>query len=401
MIDQHSSRASHFALLLTSLLLLAPAWAEEEPAREFDEFELPEYEQSLGPIGGVLDLDDTDVAGNPMQKLFKGWPDDLVVAPVPGYSPQLGWNLKLVGGYFLDPPEDRDHAASALGGFGMIAQNGSYAYGGGANLHLLDDKLRVQAAVLYADVRYDLYSDVLPNRDLVIPVRQDGPGFFVTGSWRIWKKLYAGIGYLGGNIDTNVRIQSDIIPPDLIPEVELRVRGITIPLRIDSRDNENFPRSGWKIDANTILYRESIGGDFDAETYKLAFNDYVPMREHDVLATRFVIRGTGGDAPFFLLSTIGGDTDLRGYPSGRYRDRYMYALQSEYRWHFNDNWIFTGFAGFGEVAESISGFGEDLLPAAGVGVRFVLSQKHKISLSTDIAVGKHGAEFYFGVGEAF
>jgi hypothetical protein len=195
MIDQYSSRVVHFALLLPSLLLLAPAWAEEEPARELEEFELPEYEQSLGPIGGVLDLDDTDVAGNPMQKLFKGWPDDLVVAPVPGYSPQLGWNLKLVGGYFLDPPEDRDHAASVLGGFGMIAQNGSYAYGGGANLHLLDDNLRV----------YDLYSDVLPNRDLVIPVRQDGPGFFVTGSWRIWKKLYAGIGYLGGNVDTNVR----------------------------------------------------------------------------------------------------------------------------------------------------------------------------------------------------
>ena len=79
----------------------------------------------------------------------------------------------------------------------------------------------------------------------------------------------------------------------------------------------------------------------------------------------------------------------------------MYAVQTEYRWHFSDRWIFTGFAGFGEVADEVSDFGSDLLPAAGVGTRFVLSQKHKVSLSADVAVGDDGFEFYFGVGEAF
>lgn len=48
-----------------------------------------------------------------------------------------------------------------------------------------------------------------------------------------------------------------------------------------------------------------------------------------------------------------------------------------------------------------SEFGRDFLPAAGVGLRFVLSQKHRISLSADVASGKNGTEFYFGVGEAF
>jgi outer membrane translocation and assembly module TamA len=110
---------------------------------------------------------------------------------------------------------------------------------------------------------------------------------------------------------------------------------------------------------------------------------------------------TSGNAPFFLLSTFGGSTDLRGYPSGRYRDRMMYALQSEYRWQVNDQWIATGFAGFGEVAADMSDFGENFLPAAGVGLRYVLSQKHRVGLSFDVAVGDDGAEFYFGVGEAF
>jgi hypothetical protein len=403
MIFQGISFSRRCALpLIAGVVFASSAWSQDETHLPPEEIDLPEYEESFGQTADLLGLEDMeDVAGNPMQRLFKNWPADMVVAPVPGYSPQLGWNLKLLGGYFLDPPEDADHAASVVGGFGMIAQNGSHAYGAGANLHLLDDKLRVQVGGLYADVRYDYFSDVLPDRDLVVPIRQDGPAFFATASWRIWKKLYAGLGFLGGEVDTVVRGESIGLPPDLIPEVTFTLRGITIPLRIDSRDNENFPRSGWKVDGNTVLYRESVGSDFDAETYKLAFNHYRPMRDQDVLASRFIIRGTGGDAPFFLLSTIGGNTDLRGYPSGRYRDRYMYALQSEYRWQFNDNWIFTGFAGFGEVASESSGFGGKILPAAGIGVRFVLSQKHKVSLSADFAAGRDGSEFYFGVGEAF
>jgi outer membrane translocation and assembly module TamA len=79
----------------------------------------------------------------------------------------------------------------------------------------------------------------------------------------------------------------------------------------------------------------------------------------------------------------------------------MYALQSEYRWQVNDRWIVTGFAGFGEVASTISDLGEDFLPAAGLGARFVISQKHRVALSADVAIGNDDAEFYFGVGEAF
>lgn len=404
MIDQSFSRAFHGAvLLLTSLLFLSPSWGEEAPGSELEEPEMPGYEESLGPGVEILDLDDMDITGNPLKNFFDKWPADLVIAPVPGYSPQLGWNLALVSAYFLDPDEEVDHASSVLGGFAYFSENGSRAFGLGANLHLLDDNLRVQAGGLYADVRYDYYiNDILGSgRDLVVPIEQSGPAFFANGSWRVWRRLYVGIGYLGGELDTGLRGEAPILPPELIPDLTLRLGAVTIPLRIDSRDDEIFPRNGWKVDANTILYRESVGGDFDAETYKLALNYYAPMREQDVLASRLIVRGTGGDAPFFLLSTLGGSTDLRGYPSGRYRDRYMYALQSEYRWHFNDNWIFTGFAGFGEVASEFSGFGEDLLPAAGVGVRFVLSKKHKVSLSSDVAVGKDGWEFYFGVGEAF
>jgi hypothetical protein len=398
-------KSVRWVFTVAALFTIGHAFAETEddevdPDRDF---ELPGAEVA-GNIGdGGLDLKDADFVGSPLKKLAKRWPEDLVIAPIPGRSPQLGWKLTLAGGYFLQSrKEDSEVAPSLLGGFAMIAENGSYAYGGGANLHLMDDKLRVKAGAGYMDVRYRFYG--IGNDDgengISVDILQEAPMYFASASWRVWNKLYVGLGYLGGEVDTRLRFT---LPdtPFFDPSVKLDIGAYAIPIEFDTRDHEQFPRNGWLVSGRAMLYRESAGGDFDAETFKISVNHYRPMREQDVLAFRATVSSTSGEAPFFLLSTFGGSTDLRGYPSGRYRDRMMYALQSEYRWQFNDRWIFTGFVGFGEVADNFGDFGENFLPAAGIGTRFVLSKKHRVGLSVDIAVGKDGTEFYFGVGEAF
>lgn len=375
--------------------------SQELPDDQRD-FDLPGAEAADLVGDGGLDLSDVDFEGSPLKRFAERWPKDLVIAPIPGRSPQLGWQLTLAVGYFLDSDEEDDESSpSILGGFAMTAENGSYAYGGGAYMHLLDDKLRVKAGAAYMDLRYRFYGiGEQNNLGISIDILQEMPLYFATATWRVWKNLYVGLGYTSGTVNTKIRL---VIPdPQLVnPLGDLDIGAWMIPIEWDSRDHEQFPREGWKIDGRVMLYSESSGSDFDAETYKVAFNHYRPMREQDVLATRLLLRYTGGDAPFFLLSTFGGSTDLRGYPSGRYRDDMMYALQTEYRWQFSERWIFTGFAGFGEVAESLGDFGDNFLPAAGLGVRFVLSKKHRVGLSFDVARGKDGTEYYFGVGEAF
>jgi Omp85 superfamily domain len=284
-------------LAIVAVFIVAPAWAQtpNEAVDSARDFELAGIEVAGLDGDGGLEMSGVNFAGNPAKGWFKNWPDDLVIAPIPGRSPQMGWKLTLSGGYFLESRnEDSDASPSVFGGFAMIAE-----------------------------------------------------------------------------------------------------------IEFDSHDHEQFPRSGWFVSGRATLYRESLGSDFEADIFKLAINNYRPMGEQNVLALRSVVRSTSGKAPFFLLSSFGGSVDLRGYPSGRYRDAKMYALQGEYRWQYSDRWIFTGFAGFGEVAEDFSRFGRNLLPAAGIGARFVLSQKHRVALSADIAVGKDGTEFYFGVGEAF
>ncbi|MGR9092866.1 MAG: BamA/TamA family outer membrane protein, partial [Gammaproteobacteria bacterium] len=284
-----------------------------------------------------------------------------------------------------------------------IAENGSKVYGAGVKLYLLDDRLRVTAGGGYADVRYRFYGVGREQGDLGfgVDILQEGPAYFAKAQWRLFGRFYTGLSYLGGRIDTRIRVTFDGPLPFFDPVLALDVGAISVPLEIDSRDHEYFPRSGWLWKADTRFYRESFGSDFNTETFKISANYYLPVGDTDVLASRLVFRATGKDAPFFIQSTFGGSTDLRGYPGGRYRDRMMYALQTEYRWQVNDKWILTGFAGFGDVANSVPEFDAEFLPAAGIGARFVISQKHRVALSADLAVGEDGTEFYFGVGEAF
>jgi hypothetical protein len=62
----------------------------------------------------------------------------------------------------------------------------------------------------------------------------------------------------------------------------------------------------------------------------------------------------------------------------------------------------VAFAGVGEVAESFSDYNTDnLLPSAGVGLRFMLSTNNRLNLSLDVAVGKDEGAVYFYVAESF
>jgi hypothetical protein len=193
------------------LVLLAsnPAVAETKSGDDSEQnFETPGVESSL--VSNILHLDEANTALNPFQKLAKSWPEDLVIAPIPAYSPQLGWNLTLGGAYFLDIGEkDADVSPSLVGGFAMAAENGSYAYGAGTYLHLLNDKLRVKAGAAHIDIRYRFYGIGNEIDFLNIDVLQEGPAYFLTGSWNVWKKLYVGLGYRRGSVDTRLRFDVD------------------------------------------------------------------------------------------------------------------------------------------------------------------------------------------------
>jgi hypothetical protein len=243
--------------LISSVALFVLAGLAHGEDRDFD---LPASAMGDTIADGGLELTDVDFEGNPLKRFAEKWPDDLVIAPVPGRSPQVGWSLALGGGYFLGhKDEDSEVAPSVLGGFGWYAENGSYAYGLGGNLHLLDDDLRVKFGAGYMDVRYRYYGKGQAENDLGISVDilQEAPMYFGSASYRVWKKLYFGLGFVAGNVDTRAAI---VIPDGLLADPRsLDIGAITIPITVDTRDHEQFPRRGWLMEGRTMLYRKHPG----------------------------------------------------------------------------------------------------------------------------------------------
>jgi hemolysin activation/secretion protein len=78
------------------------------------------------------------------------------------------------------------------------------------------------------------------------------------------------------------------------------------------------------------------------------------------------------------------------------------SQQAAYRWNFYKKWGVVAFAGIGQVGENVSDYNtENILPSAGVGLRFMLSKTTKFNLSVDYAVGQDSDALYFYVGESF
>jgi hypothetical protein len=384
------------------LAFSAPCSGEPEISEESGTFALATG--AVAPGDESLDSSAAAFSGNPMASALSWWPEDLVLAPIPGYSPEFGWTLALTGGYFLELAGAESEATpSLIGAFGMTSENESSAYGAGGRFHLLDDHLRINAGVGWLDFQYRFWGigDDAGNEGRSRDIRQRGSIAYLAAQWELLPDLYVGAGYLNGSTEVTLKAGETTIPGLVDPTIDVDLAALQVPVDFDTRNDEYFPRNGWLTSLRASIYRESLGSDFDTEVVSLAVNRYVPIRDRDVLALRFYFRSAGDDAPFFLLSSFGGKTDLRGYEVGRYRDELMYTTQAEYRFRYSERWVLTGFLGVGEVSDSFDGFLDNMLPAAGLGVRYVLSQKHQISLSFDLSLGRNGSQFYFGVGEAF
>jgi hypothetical protein len=111
---------------------------------------------------------------------------------------------------------------------------------------------------------------------------------------------------------------------------------------------------------------------------------------------------TTGNPPYSSLSLMGGESLMRGYYLGRYRDNHMLALQVEYhspQWKRAGVVVFTGLA---DVAARFNDFRlRDLKYSVGFGLRYMINPEEKINLRLDFGFGKESFGVYMKILEAF
>jgi hypothetical protein len=132
-----------------------------------------------------------------------------------------------------------------------------------------------------------------------------------------------------------------------------------------------------------------------------------PVGKNGVLAWQAIGQFYSGNVPFNHLSLLGGDSMMRGYYLGRFRDRNQLATQLEFRMlplplGFSKRIGAAVFAGSGTVFPELSPESiTKMVWSAGGGLRFLLFPKKDIYTRFDVAFTREGSGFYLFIGEAF
>jgi hypothetical protein len=332
--------------------------------------------------------------------------NEWLVVPLPKYVPEFGWGVTGMLGYIFEPnPNDKISPPSTVAAFGYYAENGTWAAGLGSKLYLDEDRYRISAALLHGDVRYSYFGTgtAAGQSGVSIPLNQQVNGGIFETLFQITPGFYLGPKYLGANM--HVQANTDEINSSINiaqNQINTTFSGLGVHAQWDTRDSQFYPRKGYLADADAIFHDPAIGDSFSYQVFNLAFNRYFSLASNQVLAFRAMGQFENGDVPFYALSQFGRGSDLRGYPIGQYQDKQMFAIQAEYRLEITKRIGAVAFFGVGEVAPTFYQFNfENLLPAGGVGIRYVLAEKNHVAVRLDGAWGRDGFQYYFSIGEAF
>jgi outer membrane protein assembly factor BamA len=163
--------------------------------------------------------------------------------------------------------------------------------------------------------------------------------------------------------------------------------GLGPMMTFDSRDNAVSSRSGSLVAVTWLGFGPYVGSEHDFWKLQTEVRHFFPIGEASALALRYYGEFQGGDVPYYQLAMLGGDELLRGYFMGRYRDKDMLVLETEYRFPLFWRFGATVFAGAGEVADRAGDLASVPIHwAFGGGLRLALNTRERLNLRLDVGL---------------
>jgi len=224
------------------------------------------------------------------------------------------------------------------------------------------------------------------------------------------KNLYAGVVFGGFSYSYKNTNVTGIFSTD--PQVEDRSGGASIfagpTLIFDNRDNNTYTTKGFVITSYyNLMHGILSNNNYKGGLFNIEYSQFFLLAKKLVLGLDIQEQSlTGGSSPFYLLPALGSDEMMRGYYSGRYRDRNFIAGQTELRYRLSDRIGIVGFMGTGEVAHNSFSI-NTLKPNYGGGVRYFFDTEKGLSIRADYGIGEKApgesrqSGFYVGLGQAF
>ena len=150
--------------------------------------------------------------------------------------------------------------------------------------------------------------------------------------------------------------------------------------KYDYRDHPGNPRSGGLYEVEGGYYHDRDIGLYSFRRWRMEVQQYLPFfNERRVIAFRGKLETMSANStqqvPFFLMPTVGGSEDLRGYREFRFRDKNAVVFNLEYRWEAFSGMDMALFGDAGNVFKDVGDIRLDKLKTSyGFGFRFNTEQ---------------------------
>ncbi len=176
----------------------------------------------------------------------------------------------------------------------------------------------------------------------------------------------------------------------------------------DTRDNNTYTTKGTIVTSYLNLMQGVFSNNYyNGGFFNIEYSSFFSLNRQLVLGFDVKEQSlVGAQSPFYLLPALGNDQIMRGYYSGRFRDRNLIAGQTELRYRIDERFGIVGFIGTGEVSHDAFS-AHDLKPNYGGGVRYFFDLQKGLSIRVDYGVGEkrpgesRQSGLYISLGEAF
>ena len=361
------------------------------------------------------DVTAQNLAKNYWNKLVNDTTDisqpQLIVYPTLAFAPETNWEIGLSALYVYYANKDTTNRLSEINAFTFFTLENQYglwfdhAFYTDENKWFFLGRLRFQSfPLLYHGIGIDSPPDYLArvNANQII-IKE-----------RALRKLINSF-YVGLEFDFQRFSNVEFIPSEEIDfgfddvlgnEGSTNV-GLGIGLVHDNRHNVLNTRKGIFSEFAVLNYNNAWGSSYNFTSVLSDTRIYRPIGKNNVFATQLLGQFNTGDVPFNQLAQMGGESIMRGYYFGRYRDNNQLALQVEYRFlplplNFTNRIGFAVFAGAGNTFPTFNELHlSDFVYSGGIGMRFLLFPKKDIWTRLDFAVTEEDVGFYLFIGEAF
>lgn len=338
-----------------------------------------------------------------LQRIRAGWNGFLpTLGGFPSGSGQafgVSWSKSGIGARY---PDDETRNRLDLQGAAAVSLRGYYlGTFAGTMSRLGGSPISVSGYVGYQynanDSFYGLGPDSLVDNRISFAEEVSGIGTIVWWRAPSWLYVGGGIGFRGTEIGSG----SDDYPPPpdfdpgSVPGFVEEVDYLTYDgfVEVDWR-NEGNPYRGGLYAARWADWNDRGADVFSFRKLDLEVQQFFPFLMNKrviALRARTIITDTTGDrqVPFYLMPTLGGTRDLRGYNYARFRDRNMILLNAEYR---AEVWLAMDLALFFDAGKVVPDKADinfdDLQTDYGIGLRVKTAQS--TFLRADFAFGGEG-----------